>query len=271
MSEQAGHNTTGPKETARGRMEGGTQTSGSLSQGPSPRQPLLSVITVVRNGGDVIEKTIRSVLEQNYPNIEYIVIDGASTDGTVDIIRKYADRISYWVSKPDKGIYDAMNKALDHVHGDGHLFLNAGDYFVGQSIPEMPVLPCYIRVFKKNIFGSVRPYRQKNYHLGLPYCHQGVLFETRGIRYDLAYRVAADYNYYLDHGYRDLSFCRSSGHVYHDVGHSKRHATIRDAEIAEIIGKRFPKLWVILFRIIVLSKKVLKAILKYTGIVHSPG
>jgi glycosyltransferase involved in cell wall biosynthesis len=234
-----------------------------------PGRPLISIITVVRNGKDSIEQTIRSILDQRYQNIEYIVIDGGSTDGTVDIIKKYADRIAYWVSEPDAGIYDAMNKALDHVHGEGHLFLNAGDHFVGDAIPETPGLPCYIRVRKKNILGLVRPYRRKNYRLGLPYCHQGILFETRGIRYDLAYRVAADYNYYLDHGYRDLSFCRSTGHVYHDVGHSKRHAAIRDAEIAKIIGKRFPKRWVILFGLSVLMKNGLRSLLRSTGIART--
>jgi len=247
-------------------MEEGTRNSGSLSQGPSPGKPLISVITVVRNGREVIEQTIRSVLDQRYPNLEYIVIDGGSTDGTVDIIKRYASRIAYWVSEPDNGIYDAMNKALDHVHGDGHLFLNAGDYFVGQAIPEMPVLPCYMRVFKKNIFGSVRPYRQKNYHLGLPYCHQGILFETRGIRYDISYRLAADYNYYLDHEYAELSFCRSSGHVYHDAGLSKQHATIRDAEIVEIIGKRFAGCWRILFRLIVFGKNTVRTLFRLAGI-----
>ena len=232
-------------------------------------RPLISIITVVRNGRDVIEQTIRSVFDQRYPNIEYIIIDGGSTDGTVEIIRKYADRLSFWTSEPDSGIYDAMNKALDHVHGEGHLFLNAGDYFVGDAIPQMPGLPCYIRVCKKSILGFIRPYRRKSYRLGLPYCHQGVLFETRGIRYNVAYRVAADYNYYLDHGYRDLSFCQSSGHVYHDVGHSKRHAAIRDAEIAEIIGKRFTKLWVILFELSVLMKNGVKFLLKSTGIART--
>jgi putative colanic acid biosynthesis glycosyltransferase len=269
MNAQAGHNSTGSDRTPRRLAEGRTRTSGSLLPGSSPGKPLISVVTVVRNGRDSIERTIQSVFKQSYPNLEYIVIDGGSTDGTVDIIRQYADRISYWTSEPDRGIYDAMNKALDHVHGEGHLFLNAGDHFVGDAIPEMPGLPCYIRVYKKNILGLVRPYRRKSYHLGLPYCHQGVLFETRGIRYDLAYRVAADYNYYLDHGYRDLSFCRSSGHVYHDVGHSKRHATIRDAEIAEIIGKRFPKLWVILFELSVLMKNGVRSLLRLTGIART--
>ena len=78
----------------------------------------ISIITVVYHAADTIEQTIRSVVEQDYPNIEYIIIDGGSTDGTLDVIKKYEDRIAYWVSEPDKGIYDAMNKGLSAATGD---------------------------------------------------------------------------------------------------------------------------------------------------------
>lgn len=91
--------------------------------------PLISVITVVYNSVSTIEETIMSVINQTYSNIEYIVIDGGSTDGTVDIIRKYHEHISYWVSEPDKGIYDAMNKGLQVVTGYWTSFLNSGDRF----------------------------------------------------------------------------------------------------------------------------------------------
>lgn len=72
--------------------------------------PIISIITISYNAVKDIESTILSVLNQTYPNIEYIIIDGGSTDGTLDIIKKYEDKITYWVSEPDKGIYDAMNK-----------------------------------------------------------------------------------------------------------------------------------------------------------------
>ncbi|RZA03168.1 MAG: glycosyltransferase [Sphingobacteriaceae bacterium] len=89
--------------------------------------PVLSVITVVYNNVDDIERTLLSVLNQTYPHIEYIVIDGASTDGTLQVIEKYQDRIAKLISEPDKGIYDAMNKGLSLATGDYVLFMNSGD------------------------------------------------------------------------------------------------------------------------------------------------
>jgi len=93
----------------------------------------ISVITVCYNAASTLEKTILSVLNQTYPNIEYIIIDGGSTDGSVDIIRKYADQLAYWVSEPDKGIYDAMNKGIDCCNGEWINFMNAGDTFYADN------------------------------------------------------------------------------------------------------------------------------------------
>lgn len=85
--------------------------------------PLISVVTVSYNAVLTIEQTILSVINQTYPHIEYIIIDGGSTDGTVDIIKKYANRIAYWVSEPDKGIYDAMNKKVFELRKENGLIL----------------------------------------------------------------------------------------------------------------------------------------------------
>ncbi len=90
-------------------------------------QPVLSIITVVFNGASLIETTINSILNQAYQDLEYIIIDGDSTDGTIAIIRKYASQLSYWISEPDQGIYDAMNKGLKAARGNYVLFINAGD------------------------------------------------------------------------------------------------------------------------------------------------
>lgn len=90
-------------------------------------QPKLSVITIVFNNVKDIERTMLSVLNQHYPNIEYIVIDGASKDGTKEVIEGYHDRLALFISEPDKGIYDAMNKGLASATGDYVLFMNSGD------------------------------------------------------------------------------------------------------------------------------------------------
>lgn len=90
-------------------------------------KPKLSVITIVYNNAIAIERTMLSVLNQTYSNIEYIIIDGASTDGTKEIIQKYGDRLAQFISAPDKGLYDAMNKGLALATGDYVLFMNSGD------------------------------------------------------------------------------------------------------------------------------------------------
>jgi len=90
--------------------------------------PTLSIITVCYQAGSQIESTIQSVMRQTYPHIEYIVVDGGSTDETLSLIQKYAASITRWISEKDDGLYDAMNKGLRLCTGDYVLFLNAGDY-----------------------------------------------------------------------------------------------------------------------------------------------
>lgn len=97
-------------------------------------KPLISIITVVYNGKEYIEETIQSVISQSYDNVEYIIIDGESTDGTASIIKKYEDKIDYWRSEKDNGIYDAMNKGIDFVSGDWINFMNAGDKFYNNDV-----------------------------------------------------------------------------------------------------------------------------------------
>ncbi|NNE28124.1 MAG: glycosyltransferase [Saprospiraceae bacterium] len=102
-------------------------------------KPLFSIITVVYNAADLLEGTILSVIEQSYPRVEYIIIDGGSTDGSIDIITKYSDHLSYWTSEPDKGLYDAMNKGIAKAKGDYLWFMNAGDHIRKKSTLEQMV------------------------------------------------------------------------------------------------------------------------------------
>ena len=89
--------------------------------------PLISLVTPVRNSGKYIEQTIRSVLAQGYPNLEYFIVDGGSTDGTLDIIRKYEGKISGWISEPDNGMYDALNKGFARTSGEIMGWISATD------------------------------------------------------------------------------------------------------------------------------------------------
>jgi glycosyltransferase involved in cell wall biosynthesis len=111
-------------------LSGQASTAAQPQNGPSP---LVSIITVVRNAAADLEKTILSVASQAYPSIEYIIIDGASTDGTLDVIRRHEPWVNRWISEPDAGIYDAMNKGSGLASGEWILFMNAGDLFAGPS------------------------------------------------------------------------------------------------------------------------------------------
>jgi glycosyltransferase involved in cell wall biosynthesis len=97
-------------------------------------EPVITVITVTYNAEKSLENTILSVINQSFNNIEYIIVDGGSTDGTFDIIRKYEERISFWISEPDEGIYDAMNKGIRLANGIWINFMNSGDSFFDYNV-----------------------------------------------------------------------------------------------------------------------------------------
>ena len=155
-----------PNEQRQG--EGGLRVQGyykqaSLATGKEDLQPLVTVITVVYNGAKLLEETIGSVIQQTYDNVEYIVIDGGSTDETLDIIRRYEEQIDYWVSQPDGGIPDAMNKGIRLSQGDLIHHLHAGDLFdrpetiaeVVRSYQEHGWRWCYGNQKKINSAGEV--------------------------------------------------------------------------------------------------------------------
>jgi len=101
-----------------------------LDRMPRRNPPLISVVTVVLNGAATLERALKSVLDQEFHDLEYVVIDGGSTDGSVEVIRKYEARLGYWCSEPDEGLYDAMNKAVRVAKGRWVIFLGADDVLV---------------------------------------------------------------------------------------------------------------------------------------------
>jgi len=134
------------------KVEGGKRTRGLFAE-KSDAKPLISVITVVRNGEKYLEQAIRSVIEQPYPSIEYIIIDGGSSDGTMDIIRRYEEQIDYWLSEPDQGIYEAMNKGWSISRGDYVYYLGSDDVLL--SLPISVLSEAY-RNDVDIVFGDVR-------------------------------------------------------------------------------------------------------------------
>jgi glycosyltransferase involved in cell wall biosynthesis len=174
--------------------------------------PLLSVITIVYNNKQLIESTILSVLNQEYKNIEYIIVDGGSTDGTVKIIKKYKDDIAVLISEPDGGIYDAMNKGIKLATGEWVNFMNAGDAFYSNKTCN--IVANEIKTTATDIiYGDFIAINHLNntellikakplsaIYKGMIFCHQSVFIKRKLISnypFDTKYIIAADYNQIL--------------------------------------------------------------------------
>ena len=161
----------------------------------------ISVVTVVKNGACLLEETILSVIEKMATaEIDYIIIDGGSTDGTIDLIKKYADHVSYWVSEPDAGIYDAMNKGWEAAEGNSFiLFLGAGDRIV--SLPDIelfdPLDVVYgcVRMGEKTTFKPRSDFHLKLYNS----LHHQALLVNKALHsappFNCRYRVYADFDF----------------------------------------------------------------------------
>lgn len=131
-----GRYTRYPDLMGKRKAEGGKRLRGELAKGRTD-EPLVTIITVCWNSARTIEQTIRSVLDQTYRNIEYLIIDGASTDGTLDILHKYDAEIDYYLSEPDEGLYFAMNKGLELARGEYILILNSDDWYEPECVKSL--------------------------------------------------------------------------------------------------------------------------------------
>lgn len=181
-------------------------------------QPLITVIIAVFNGSTTIQQCIDSVVQQTYQNIQLIIIDGGSTDGTVDCLKLNNTKISYWVSEKDSGVYNAWNKGLEKSEGDWVCFLGADDFFwsrealsqVGDKLKNIPpdIRLAYTQIMLLSVKGEAmfvagEPWNQaRKYFLkGKCLSHQGVmhrrsLFEQNG-KFDESFRIGGDYELML--------------------------------------------------------------------------
>ncbi len=198
------------------KQEGGQRISGTYQLQSLAEKPVVSVITVVYNSEKLLERTIQNILSQTYHNIELIIIDGGSKDGTLDIIRKYNDRISYWVSEKDNGLYHAMDKGLQLASGDYVWYINSGDLIFDATTTE--------KIFTENrtdadIYYGDTLYVNGNYEtiglrseitnkklpkqlsvdsfeFGMVVCHQAFIMKRSvAARYDLQFRYVSDYDW----------------------------------------------------------------------------
>jgi len=176
-------------------------------------QPVLSVVTVVYNNVRDIERTMLSVIRQSYPAIEYIVVDGQSTDGTLQIIEKYKDKLKKLVSEKDKGIYDAMNKGLALATGDYIIFMNSGDEFYASdtvekvfvSAPDADIYYGETEMIDDagNSLGQRRHkapenFTWRNFKYGMSISHQAIYIKRSLVeRYDPKYQLSADIDWIL--------------------------------------------------------------------------
>lgn len=168
-----------------------------------------SIVTVSLNNAKGLEETVQSVLRQTYKNYEYIVIDGRSEDDSLKVIKKYKSDIEKWVSEPDRGIYDAMNKGIDFANGNFIIFLNAGDVFYSDIVlyTIYKNISNYDNIYfgtAQYVFKDIKWFVPNNNNVvnkkGFMPSHQSILFPKKFYqhnKYSLNYKIAADREYFL--------------------------------------------------------------------------
>lgn len=227
--------------------------------------PKLSIITVTLNNALGLRETIENVISQTYSDYEYIIIDGGSTDGSVEVIKRYANKIFYWVSESDKGIYHAMNKGIAKSNAEWVLFMNCGDMFANSEVLknvfnskiESQAKVLYGNVLVKGSNAIVYPSAlSKSFFLFATICHQSLftkreLFSRYG-NFNLSYSIASDKEWLLriflakNHfSYIDLDIC-----AWDPVGVSSENIDLFTKETKEIEKLYFSFFEILLFRIV---------------------
>lgn len=202
-------------------MESGTNKKQEMGSGKVLKTKI-SIITVVYNGVKHIEQCIQSVLNQNYPNLEYIIIDGGSTDGTQDIIMKYNSSIAYWVSEKDTGIYNAMNKGWKKASGEIIAILNADDYYLEGALKSVSCFfdqtnadIIYGNMTKLRVIGGTPYFREEFPNLDKMEESMGVFHPSTFVKrrvyqklngYNEEYQLSSDYDFFLRAYKRNFTF-----------------------------------------------------------------
>lgn len=238
------------------KAEGGLRTKGMFNKRSEPGKLLVSIVTVVLNGERTLERTIQSVINQTYDNIEYIIVDGGSSDGTIDIIKKYEKYLAYWTIGLVRGIYDQMNEGIDLASGDIICFLNSDDLFYDNNVLEVVT-----KEFKKDEkvgivygcteyfsdFAGVKYIKGKKMNClelwkGMSICHQSMLYRKQLFnvlgKYDTRFKIVADHEFLLrflkrrgEHGYKDVFINNViSKYSIHGISAKKLFSTLKESK-----------------------------------------
>ncbi len=209
-------------------------------------KPLITVITVVRNSARLLEKTIQSVIGQSFPSVEYIIVDGASTDGTADIIKKYEPSLAKWVSEKDNGIYHAMNKGVSMAGGTYICFMNSGDVFADDRTLEKVVAGMDethdADIYYGNILVKTGENELKERIATAPcnkhrmfFCHQSAFVRIELLRkypFDEKYKMSADLKFFKQCYYNRRRFVHLDFPVVvydtSGISHTNRIAGLRE-------------------------------------------
>lgn len=212
----------------------------------------VSVITINYNNKEGLEKTIASTINQTSKDFEFIVIDGASTDGSVEVIKSHTDKIDYWISEPDKGIYNAMNKGIERAHGEYCIFMNSGDCFYSEQ-----VIANFICLSKGSdiVCGDTWLGETKEAPNEITFdtlynssiCHQCAFIRTSLMRkymYDESLKIVADRKFFLQALIFDnCTYERINTYIVHyDItGFSAQNRTLSELEYKHVLEELIPQ------------------------------
>jgi len=225
-----------------------------------PSWPKISIVTPSYNQAEFLERTILSVLNQNYPNLEYIIIDGGSTDGSVEIIKKYEKYLTYWVSEKDQGMYDAINKGLKIASGEILAYINSDDLYMSdtfhsvieyfQKNPETVLIysDCVFIDEDGNYMYTYRFLPFKLYRYGAiswssiaqPTTFWRNIIHKSGIYFDESFRMVGDFDFYLRVGQQfQIDYVRKNFAMFrlHKRSQTARYRELNNAELLRMRKK----------------------------------